>query len=89
MGLENPLHLMIVLVVVLVVFGAKRLPDMGRSMGEGMRGFKEAISGETGPSTHHLATVADPPAVAPEQPIIAQAPHVVVQPVVVEHSIHE
>jgi sec-independent protein translocase protein TatA len=45
-GLENPLHLMIILMVVLLVFGAKRLPEMGRSLGSGMRGFKEAISGE-------------------------------------------
>jgi sec-independent protein translocase protein TatA len=47
MGLENPIHLMIVLLVALMVFGAKRLPDMGRSLGEGMRGFKESISGQT------------------------------------------
>jgi sec-independent protein translocase protein TatA len=84
MGLENPLHLMIVLVVVLVVFGAKRLPDMGRSMGEGMRGFKEAISGETAPSTHHLATVVNPQPAAAEQPIVVQQPVVVQQPIVVE-----
>jgi sec-independent protein translocase protein TatA len=45
-GLENPLHIAIVLVVVLLVFGAKRLPDMGRSLGEGMRGFKQSLTGE-------------------------------------------
>ncbi len=45
MGLENPLHLAILLMVILLVFGAKRLPEMGRSLGDGMRGFKEAISG--------------------------------------------
>jgi sec-independent protein translocase protein TatA len=49
MGLENPIHLMIVLVVVLMVFGAKRLPEMGRSLGEGMRGFKDAISSQAPP----------------------------------------
>jgi sec-independent protein translocase protein TatA len=47
MGLENPIHLMIVLVVVLMVFGAKRLPEMGRSLGDGMRGFKDALSGQS------------------------------------------
>ena len=46
-GLENPLHIAIVLVVVLMVFGAKRLPEMGKSLGEGMRGFKDSISGQT------------------------------------------
>ena len=45
-GLENPLHIALILVVVLLVFGAKRLPEMGKSLGEGLRGFKHAISGE-------------------------------------------
>jgi sec-independent protein translocase protein TatA len=44
MGLENPIHLLIVLMVVLMVFGAKKLPEMGRGLGDGMRGFKEALS---------------------------------------------
>lgn len=45
-GLDNPLHILLVLVVLLMVFGAKRLPDMGRGLGEGFRGFKDAISGQ-------------------------------------------
>ena len=49
-GLENPLHIAIVLIVVLMVFGAKRLPEMGRSMGEGLRGFKDSLSGDTPPT---------------------------------------
>jgi sec-independent protein translocase protein TatA len=44
-GLENPLHIAILLVVVLLVFGAKRLPEMGRSLGEGLRGFKDSMNG--------------------------------------------
>jgi len=46
MGLDNPVHLAILLVILLLVFGAKRLPEMGRSLGAGLRGFKESISGE-------------------------------------------
>jgi sec-independent protein translocase protein TatA len=46
MGLDNPLHIAFLLVVLLLVFGAKRLPEMGRSLGEGLRGFKGAINGE-------------------------------------------
>jgi sec-independent protein translocase protein TatA len=46
MGLDNPLHIAFLLVVLLLVFGARRLPEMGRSLGAGMRGFKDAISGE-------------------------------------------
>jgi sec-independent protein translocase protein TatA len=43
MGLENPLHIALLLVVVLMVFGAKRLPEMGRSLGSGLHGFKDAL----------------------------------------------
>ena len=45
-GLENPLHIAIVLLVVLLVFGAKRLPEMGSSLGQGLRGFKQALTGD-------------------------------------------
>jgi len=38
-------ELLILLVVLLLVFGAKRLPEMGRSLGKGMREFKEGVSG--------------------------------------------
>ncbi len=44
-GLDNPLHIALVLVVVLMVFGAKRLPEMGKSMGAGLRGFKDSLQG--------------------------------------------
>ncbi|HLY49718.1 MAG TPA: twin-arginine translocase TatA/TatE family subunit [Solirubrobacteraceae bacterium] len=46
-GLHNPLHIAILLVVLLLLFGAKRLPEMGRSLGAGLRGFKEAVTGES------------------------------------------
>jgi sec-independent protein translocase protein TatA len=45
-GLDNPLHIAFLLVIVLLVFGAKRLPEMGKSLGAGLRGFKESVSGE-------------------------------------------
>jgi TatA/E family protein of Tat protein translocase len=38
-------ELMILLVVLLLIFGAKRLPEMGRSLGKGMREFKDSVSG--------------------------------------------
>lgn len=53
-GLDNPIHLVFLLVIVLLVFGAKRLPEMGRSLGSGLRGFKESINGEA-PAESHLA----------------------------------
>jgi sec-independent protein translocase protein TatA len=45
-GLENPLHIAMILVVLLLVFGAKRLPEMGKSLGEGLRGFKHSLTNE-------------------------------------------
>ncbi len=45
-GLENPFHILLILVVVLMVFGAKRLPELGRSLGSGMREFKDSITGK-------------------------------------------
>ena len=43
-GISIP-ELLILLVVLLLVFGAKRLPEMGRSIGKGMREFKDAVTG--------------------------------------------
>jgi sec-independent protein translocase protein TatA len=47
MGLDNPLHIAFLVVILLLVFGAKRLPEIGRSLGGGMREFKEGISGDS------------------------------------------
>jgi sec-independent protein translocase protein TatA len=41
----GPLELIIVLVIVLVIFGPKRLPGLGRSLGGGMREFKDSLTG--------------------------------------------
>ena len=50
MGLENPLHILILLLIVTLVFGARRLPELGRSLGEGMRGFSDSLHGEAVPT---------------------------------------
>jgi sec-independent protein translocase protein TatA len=42
----GPLELAIVLLIVLVIFGPKRLPGLGRQLGSGMREFKESITGK-------------------------------------------
>jgi len=44
MGL-GPWHMLIVLIIVLVVFGPTRLPGLGKSMGEAIRGFKKGLEG--------------------------------------------
>ena len=42
----GPLEIIIVLVIVLVIFGPKRLPDLGRSLGSSMREFKDSVTGK-------------------------------------------
>jgi sec-independent protein translocase protein TatA len=44
----GPTELIIVLVIVLIIFGPKRLPSLGRQLGAGMREFKDSISGKGG-----------------------------------------
>ncbi len=69
MGLENPLHIAILVVLVLLVFGAKRLPEIGRSLGTGMREFKDSISGESKqPTISPTAQPQQPPPAAAQQP---------------------
>jgi len=42
----GPLEIAVVLVIVLIIFGPKRLPELGQSMGRGIREFKDSISGD-------------------------------------------
>ncbi len=42
-----PWQLVLILLVVFIIFGASRLPEFGRGLGEGIRNFKKALSGET------------------------------------------
>jgi sec-independent protein translocase protein TatA len=42
----GPLELAIVLIIALVIFGPKRLPELGRSVGRGIREFKSSVTGE-------------------------------------------
>ncbi len=86
LGLDNPIHIAFILVLLLLVFGAKRLPEMGRSLGAGLRGFKESISGEDRPE--QLTTAAHAPVpvdavreTAPERTAEADADHAPRQPV--------
>lgn len=45
-GLFQPLHLLVVLGIVLLLFGPKKLPEIGKGLGESIRGFKKALESE-------------------------------------------
>jgi sec-independent protein translocase protein TatA len=53
--------LIVVLVVALVIFGPKRLPEMGRSLGRGMREFKDSVTGNDDKPELPQSTVSDSP----------------------------
>ena len=75
MGLDNPLHIAVLVVILLLVFGAKRLPELGRSLGSGMREFKQSITGESSseqPTLPPASQPAPPPAQAQPQAPAAQ-----------------
>jgi sec-independent protein translocase protein TatA len=85
MGLDNPLHIAFLLVILLLVFGAKRLPEIGRSLGGGLREFKQSISGEASGHEHQppsqqqtlppgAVQAPTPPPPAQQQPVPAPVP---------------
>ena len=51
MGLLQPWHIILLLGIALLLFGGKRLPEVGRSLGHGMREFKDAVTGNSPPET--------------------------------------
>jgi sec-independent protein translocase protein TatA len=57
-----PWHWVVLIVVAILLFGSRKLPDLGKGLGEGFRGFKEGLKGITGddtpkpPDTAHVVT---------------------------------
>lgn len=45
-GLLQPMHLLVIFGIALLVFGPKRLPELGKGLGESIRGFKAALKGD-------------------------------------------
>jgi sec-independent protein translocase protein TatA len=55
-GLFQPMHLLVILGIALLVFGPKKLPELGKGIGEGIRGFKAAIQDGEKASTTTTST---------------------------------
>ena len=69
LGFDNPIHILFLLILLLVVFGAKRLPEMGRSLGTGLRGFKDSLAGDPG---HHAGAQTELTPAAQNAPVAAE-----------------
>ncbi|HJZ63607.1 MAG TPA: twin-arginine translocase TatA/TatE family subunit [Candidatus Acidoferrum sp.] len=65
--MEFPIHWLVLLVVVLILFGGRKIPELMRGLGEGVRGFKEGMSGNNQSSQ-------TPPPAAPAQPASTEKP---------------
>ena len=53
--LFTPTHMIVLAVVAIVLFGGKKLPELGKGLGEGLRGFKEGMKGVTDPTSEPTA----------------------------------
>jgi len=56
-GLFQPMHLLVILGIALLVFGPKKLPELGKGIGEGIRGFKAAIQDKEDPAGTTTTTI--------------------------------
>jgi sec-independent protein translocase protein TatA len=64
MGLDNPLHIAVLALLLLLVFGARRLPELGRSLGTGLREFKGSLDASHDAQAKSLE---QPPSAAADQ----------------------
>jgi sec-independent protein translocase protein TatA len=58
-GLFQPTHLIIIAGIALLIFGPKKLPELGKGMGEGIRGFKAAMQGKDEPALQAVTAKAE------------------------------
>ena len=88
MSVMQPWHLIFVLGIALLVFGPKKLPELGRNLGHGMRDFKNAVSGDD--ETERRLDAAAAIAAARESSTAPDAEHVgpVVAAAPVDHAVN-
>ena len=69
MGIESPVHLLFIAVVALIVLGPKRLPDLARALGQGIREFRQSLEeGADQPEPHAAAPAQTPTPAASASP---------------------
>jgi len=50
-GLFQPMHLLVILIIAMLVFGPKRIPELGKALGEGIKGFKDGVNNRDAAAT--------------------------------------
>ena len=58
MGLFEPQHIILILLVLVLFFGGKKIPELMKGLGKGMKEFKDAQNGESGTATNTTTTAA-------------------------------
>ena len=87
-GILSPVHVAFLLVIVVLLFGAKRLPELGSSLGSGLRDFKESLDGTNAHA--QVASVVDANAsTGPRASALQSAPPPVAQPVMITAAADE
>jgi sec-independent protein translocase protein TatA len=72
MGIENPIHLLFIAAVALIVLGPRRLPELARSLGRGIRELREGMSDGSATGAPHTSISSAP--VAPAEAVIVSSP---------------
>jgi sec-independent protein translocase protein TatA len=77
-GLVTPVHLIFLLLLALLLFGAKRLPEIGRSLGTGMREFKDSVTSHD--DKPEARSELPPPVATPAPPVAPETPPAAAEP---------
>jgi sec-independent protein translocase protein TatA len=71
----GPLEIVVILIIALIVFGPRRLPELGRSMGKGIREFKNSLTSDKDDDDDQVREIEPSPKVAEERPLEGEVVH--------------
>jgi sec-independent protein translocase protein TatA len=67
MGELSPIHWLVALAIILLLFGGRKIPELAKGLGEGIRSFKQGMSGDSHPPTPPPTQTTTPPAAQPDE----------------------